>query len=183
MPLAITGAEKGLTAVSADANIGDWRRGCTRAGSDRRPVMSELGCCPYAQPTPVRYQLGAGRFRGDLRRVVKGLGNSAGARGALRPPSCCPIDEESRLNLRAKAQRPSVLCAKEAVTRPGRVPSRLDVALQRARGHRRPRAYRFPEDPEGSALDWKIDGVRRRLSRRTAPAPTRATLVSTVRMA
>jgi hypothetical protein len=35
---------------------------------------------------------------------------------------------------------------------------------------------RFPEDPEGSALDWKADGVRPRLNRRTAPAPTRATL-------
>src|SRR4029077_2921485 len=55
-------------------------------------------------------------------------------------------------------------------------PSGLDVTLRRARGDHRPRARGFPKDPEGSALDWKTDGVRPRLNRRTAPAPTRATL-------
>jgi CBS domain-containing membrane protein len=34
----------------------------------------------YAPPTPFRYQSGAGRFRSGLRRVFRGLGNSAGAR-------------------------------------------------------------------------------------------------------
>jgi hypothetical protein len=34
----------------------------------------------YAPPTPFRYQSGAGRFRRGLRRVFRGLGNSAGAR-------------------------------------------------------------------------------------------------------